>query len=407
MAKEVFDILPPKKLEKRVISSLPPKKIKPKIKYKKTLIFFLLVLIFAILFHLKFSKAEIKIWPETETVSFKARLTVDTNVEKPDFEKSIIPGRVFEAEKIVSGEFSSSGKTLKKAEGIIRLYNAYTTRSETWREGTRFVSEEGKLFKSKDKIFVPGAKIQNGKIVPSYVDVPVIAAEGGSEYNIGPSHFSIYVFRGTPRYTKFYGESFEPMSGGGETPQVTEEDLKKAEDLLIEKAKSESVAVLKGEIPAEFLFSDDTIETKILDTFSLAQPGMEIDKFTFQVRAKASTIAFSKEIVEEFVKKFILSQIEKDKLIYQKSLMLDYSPETFDLDEGKLSLSLDFSTKVYQDIDLSSLKKILIGKSLDEVKIFLMNQPNIIRSDVHFFPFWVRRVPNDIRKIEISYPLID
>ncbi|MFQ6049769.1 MAG: hypothetical protein ACE5J0_01885 [Candidatus Paceibacterales bacterium] len=411
MAKKIFDILPPEKLEKK--EKLPKKerfeyKISPpKIQLKKALIFIPLILIFAIAFSFKISKVEIKIWPETETVAFKTELTVDEKIENSDFKNGVIPGEIFEEKKTVSDEFSSSGKALKKAEGVIRLYNAYTTNFEVWLAGTRFVSTDGKLFKSKDKIRVPGAGIKNGKIDPSYVDVPVIAAQGGADYNIDPSHFSIVAYRGTPRYTKFYGESFEPMTGGGQALQATKEDLERAEDMLTEKAKIEVLAALESKIPAEFVFLKDASETEILEKSSLAQPGAEIKKFNFQVRVKSTTIAFKKEETENFAEQFILSQIPEGKLLYRESLKINYSPEIVNFELGRLSLSLDFSAKIYPEIDLQSLEKGLIGRSLAETKIFLENQPQIIRTEVRFWPFWVKSVPKDLEKIEIKYPLVD
>ena len=70
-------------------------------------------------------------------------------------------------------------------------------------------------------------------------------------------------------------------------------------------------------------------------------------------------------------------------------------------------LSLSLSSKIYPKIDLGALKEGLIGKSLSETKIFLENQPQIIRTEIRLFPFWLKSIPKDIKKIEINYPIID
>lgn len=418
MAQKIFDILPPEKFKKKkeVFEKEKPEiklpeirlpKI-PKIRLGKKLIFIpsiiLIVLILVILLSFKFSKAEIKIRPETEDLTFRTRFTAETKVANPDFKNNILPGKIFETERTFSNEFLSSGKTIKKAEGLIRLYNGFTTQSETWLAGTRFVSSEGKLFKSKDKISVPGAEIKNGKIVSSFVDVPVIAAEGGSDYNIGPSHFSIVAFKGTPRYYKFYGESFKPMEGGGEFPQIKKEDLERAENFLIEKAKSELREILKNEIPEDFVFLEDVLEIKILEKFSSAKEGMEIEKFNYQIKAKIATISFKRKEAEKLAEEFILSQISKGKSILKESLKIEYLPEIFDLESEKADISLNISVKIYPEIDLQSLKRALIGKSLVETKIFLENQPKIIKTEIRLFPFWLKNIP---REIEIRYPFVD
>jgi len=419
MTKKILDILPPKQptflkekklpiLRKKVVARpILERKEEKKGGWKIWWFLILLILIFGVAISFRMATAEIKIWPETETQDFKTKLTLDKKLENNYFENKIIPGTLFEVEKTFSEEFSASGKTLKKAEGIIRVYNAYSVQPEAWQEGTRFVSSDGKLFKSKNKISVPGAEIKNGKIVPSYVDVLVIAAEAGADYNIGPSHFSIVAFKGTARYTKFYGESSQNMTGGGEIPQVTKEDLEKAETILTEKAQSGIKELLKSKISGEFIFLDSAVETKILEKFSSAKEGIAVEKFNFQIKAKSTTISAKKEDVENFAKAFTLTLIPQGKLLWAESLKIDYSPESVDLESGKISLFLNLSAKIYPEINLQSFKEGLIGKSLTETKIFLENQPQIIKSEIKIFPPWVKNIPEDINKIKINYPIIE
>ncbi len=429
MTKKIFDIIPPEKVEKDKKPAV--KAFKEKISEKEaieerkeeaTIIaaggkiekkgfkigwiltpIFLALLIFVAT---QISKAEIEIWPKTELVSFETKLTIDSNADEIDFSYKIIPAQVFESQKVLYEEFQATGKTLKKAEGVIRLYNAFSTKTETWLQGTRFVSSEGKLFKSKAKIVVPGAELKDGKILPRYVDVDVIAAESGEEYNIEPSHFSIYVFRGTPRYTKFYGESLKSMTGGGDSAQVTEQDLESAEELLVQKAEIACEDDLKNKIPENSIFLGDILETEILEKFSLTKVGDEIEEFSFKVKAKSKTLLFEKKDIENYVKEIVLAQDSKGKSLYQESLKIDYTPQTIDFDSGKAVISLNVSVEVYTKISLDILKKELTGKSLVGTTIFLENQPEITKVKVEFWPFWVKNVPKDVEKINVHYSFI-
>ena len=270
------------------------------------------------------------------------------------------------------------------------------------------MSDEGKVFKSKDNIAVPGAEIKDGKMVPNYVDVPVIASEAGEEYNIGPSHFSILVFRGTPRYTKFYGESLEAMQGGGISPKVIQEDIDKAEESLEEKIKIRVEKSLKDKIGADFVFLQDVLEVNLIDSStSLTEVDEEANSFDFQVEAEASTITIKKDEIESFAEDFIKSKIPQDKSIYQNSLKIGYTPQVVDFETGKLILSLNISIKVYPKIELLDLKKSLVGKSENETEMFLENQKGLVDAQVEFWPFWVRSVPKDLDKIQIEYPIIN
>jgi hypothetical protein len=374
MTQKVIDIIPPKKFKekKKALEFVEKKKVEipkkefgfkeklPKFPVKKGIIFatFLILASIFILLSFKFSKAEIKIWPKTEDLKLNEKLIVDTKAGSIDSKNKIIPGKIFEFEETFSDDFPASGEVLKKAEGIIRLFNEYNTQDEVWKEGTRFVSSDGKLFKSKDKISVPGAKIKDGKIEASFVDVPVIADKGGEEYNIGPSDFSIVAFKGTPRYFKYYGKSFQPMKGGGKSYQVTKEDLEKAERTLIERGKEKAKEILKEKIPTDFSFSDDAIEIEVLEKNSSVKEGEEVEKFNFKVKVKIKTIAFSKNDILNFIKDYVLSQVPEKKGISLENLKFDYKTELANFDLGKINLSFNVSTKIYSTIDPLQLKKV-------------------------------------------------
>jgi len=430
MSKKIFDIIPPEKVEKdkkpavktfkekiseqEVVEEIKEKAktivVGEKIKKKGFKVGLAIVPIFLIsLIFLAFqtSKAEIEIWPKTELITFETKLTIDVNADEIDLSYKIIPAYVLESKKTLYEEFDSTGKILKKAEGAIRLYNEYSTKSETWLKGTRFVSSEGKLFKSKDRIIVPGAELKDGKLVPRYVDVNVIAAEAGENYNIEPTHFSIYVFRGTPRYTKFYGESLKSMTGGGDSFQVTEQDLELAEQALVKKTKSASENDLKSNILEGQIFLEDILETEVLEKFSLTKAGDEAEKFSFKVKTESKTLLFEKKDIENYVRRLVSLQYSSNKLLYKESLKIDYTPQTIDFDAGKVMLDLNISVEIYSDISLNMLKKELMGKSLAGIKVFLENQPEIKEVKVEFWPFWVRSVPKDIEKININYSFIN
>ncbi|NCO80188.1 hypothetical protein GW869_00185 [bacterium] len=421
MNKKVFDILPPghppkagppttfqeerpkPPLEKTIPSPLFAKK-------KWWIICTLLTLISAFLLcHFTLSRAEIEIWPVTELFTSETKVTCDKAIENVDVLNKVIPGELIKTEKLITEEFSSSGRALKekKAEGIIRVYNNYSTLAQTLVANTRFVSADGKLFRSIEKVTLPGGKYEGGKFVSSYLDTKVMADQAGPEYNIGPSTFSIPGFAGTDRYTKIYGKSFQDMQGGlrEEVPQVSQEDLDGAKKALLERALKESEASLKEKISSEFILLEGAIDSEILETFSLARPKDELEKFKFQVKAHSIALVFKREDLENFARDSILSQIEETKKISEKSLKLDYLAEVINLKAGKITISLKTEAKIYSDVGEPNLKKGLAGKSLAETKLFLESQPQIAKVEVKFWPMWIKNVPKDVEKIKIKLNL--
>ncbi|MDP1538634.1 MAG: hypothetical protein Q8M00_01240, partial [bacterium] len=220
MNKKVIDILSPQKpsstmlnegekeikTEKEFSSDHPAQARTPF--FKKGLIFSLVFLILLGVFcYFALSKAEIELWPETEISKLETKLTIDKEVKEPNILGKIIPAQVFQKEKTLVELFQSSGKILKeeKAEGTIRVYNTYSISPQVLIATTRFVSADGKLFRTPVMVTIPGGRYEGGKFIPGEIDIKIIADQPGSEYNIGLSVFAIPGFAGTDRYTKFYG----------------------------------------------------------------------------------------------------------------------------------------------------------------------------------------------------------
>ena len=427
--KRVIDIYPPKEKEAPVVfqnfqekkeEKPGPIKKAPKMERREgeggrgwLVIILLLILISAGGFcYFKLAKATINIWPKTEILTLTTKLTIDKGIAESNFINKIITGETFEKEKVITDTFPATGKTGKeqKAGGTIKVYNEYSASSQVLIANTRFVSTNGKVFRILNKITIPGFTYdEKRKVVPGTTDVKVLADQAGAEYNIEASTFSIPGFAGSEKYTKFYGKSSAPMAGGlsQKVSQVTKEDLDNAKITLSKKAKqdceSSFLETLNGEKSAAgYIFIDKAIQTDVIETFSLAAAGTEGNDFGYQVKAKSRTIIFKKQDLGNFVKQFVLSQMSEGKSLSEKETTIRPTLETANLDSGKLILSLDISAKVYSDPNVSNLKESLKGKTAAESQIFLQNFPEIDKSEVKFWPFWVGRIPEDLDKIQLN-----
>jgi len=416
MNKKIIDILSPKEAEKKGDKKFslqkphwPPKV--PKIKLpKKTLIFILLILAVAGVFsysHFALARAKIEIWPKTERLTFETELTVDEKTKGLDFLAKTVPGKISErvVEEIIQ-KFPSSDKVLteKRAEGIIRVYNAYSTSPQILVARTRFVSADGKLFRTPTKITIPGGHYEKGKLVPGFLDIKIMADQPGEEYNIGPTTFSIPGFAGTPRFVAFYGKSFKPMAGGEvrEVVLVSQEDLDRAKASLNEKATEICFTALKNETTPKFDFLKEAIETKILESSADVEVGTEIGEFNFQAKARCRALVFKIEDIRNFAIELIADKIVENKIVVPESLKINYFLERADLEKGKMVLSLALTADAYSAIDRISLQKGLIGKSLTEARALLENLPQVNRAYVRLWPFWLKGLPEDLDKINIE-----
>ena len=450
MPKKFFDIIPPgrdknpsrsqkiefdynEKEEKKksfVVSSL---KIQSKgqtfwqkrravVKTIVSLLFFLaLISILSSLFLLKtkFLKINIEIWPKTKISTYETDVVLTTNNNKIDFEKKSIPGKIFDDQKIASKEFPASGKILKskKAEGVIRVFNNYSTSIQPLLPHTRFVSDKGKLFRSVKREVIPGGYYVKGKFIAGFADIKVKAAAPGEDYNINPSTFSIPGFKGTPKYTYFYGKSFSSMTGGfkEEVSQVTEEDIKKAEAALSSKLKKESRDFLTKALPKDYVLLDEAIFQDITENSSSVKAGAEAKSFNLRLKVKSRGVGFKKLDMDRFVQEFIASNVSENEEFQKGSLEVNYSLKSSSLGKqdnmtdaskpektGNIILTVKIKAKVYHKINLIEFKKALSGKSLREAKTFLENLPYIAKVKIKSWLFFEKKIPDDINKIELK-----
>jgi len=101
-----------------------------------------------------------------------------------------------------------------KSTGEIMLFNEYSSETQNLIASTRFLSSDGKTFRSIEDMIVPGATFNGNEIIPSSINIEVVADHIGADYNIGPSSFTIPGFKGSDKYSGFYGKSNMPMNGG-------------------------------------------------------------------------------------------------------------------------------------------------------------------------------------------------
>jgi len=434
MTKKIFDILPPQiKEEREAVNEIDESKkeevfvnikkadssedndsdLQEKSSFKPSQILpivgVLALISLGVFGYFYLAKALIVIYPVTEPSSLETTMTVDRGVSSRS--ASVIPGEIYKSEKTISKEFSSSGTTLKesKAEGTIRVYNAYSTSPQSLVVNTRFISTEGKLFRTKVGVTIPGGHYEGQELIPGFVDAEVIADQSGEEFNIKSSTFSIPGFAGTPRYTYFYGKSFQAMTGGfkKEVAQVLQKDLDEAEESLKEQITAECLAELRGKIASEadLVLLDRAIQTKIIDVSFSANLKEAVEKFTATASAESTALVFKDQDEKDFVIDFLSSKIPDGKDLNRNSLNIERSIDKIDLVSGKIIFSLGIDSEFYSIIDFATLRQALGNKSLDEAKICLENNAEIDKSSVTLWPFWVKKVPQNEDKVKIELRL--
>ena len=412
---KIQDIAPPKKIEKKIeaeVQEEPKKRTKHRSVhlpgwFKKgvlPLLFLSVLLIGSI--HIFFARADVTLWPEVRQIKLLEPIVGEVGREKLDKEERIIPASIVTQEKRATRLFPASSSTIKenKASGIIRVFNAYTTTPQNLLIQTRFVSEDGKLFRTPVKITIPGKTQEQGKTVPGFVDIEVIAAEAGEDYNIEAGNFSLPGLSGSVLFTVIYGESMKPMTGGSErtVSVVSEDDIEMAKDSLIEELTRKAVEDLLSRVPEDMMATKDSISITITEADSLIEAGAELDQFNVSVSLTASLFMFPRADIDTLVDIFLANEPKDGERIFKDKTKISFQQIRLSKDEKIANLDLLIEATIYQYIDPTEIKIKLRGKSETEAETILASYSIFNQINLSLWPFWISSLPGNVDRLNIQ-----
>ncbi|PIZ00905.1 hypothetical protein COY61_01315 [bacterium (Candidatus Gribaldobacteria) CG_4_10_14_0_8_um_filter_33_9] len=421
--KKIFDILPPNKI-KELIKQPFSEKFSQKKDAKKNLsvnrqgnLFFKKLIIFGSIFCLAifftityfYSSLVVYLNPKMENLIFKTEAEVNISQLFLDLENKVIPGTLFEAEEAKQGKYISTGKDFieKRAQGMIRVYNSHNPPTPiSLVVNTRFLSaEKGKVFLATEKIYLPPAKKEKGKIAPSFKDVAALAQEGGEDYNINPSKFSVPGFTGTPFYYTVWAESFAPIEGGlkKEVKVISEQDLEKAKEQLKKEIEDLVRNSLKKQLPEDFVLAKGGDFIKDSQVFCLEKAGEQKPEFSCQGKIKMAGLGFKHFDLKNLALDFIQANILSSKKFDIQNLLLEYFSQELFNDEGKIKLNLKIEIPVYDEISEKIMASEIKGKTETEIKEYILGTyPQVEKIEFKFWPFWIKKAPESLEKIRVE-----
>lgn len=388
------EVLPRKPRERRPFKKIPFKLV-------------LAIVVVCVLVYLAFwilPKADINIVTKKASLDINEQIVATKNISGVSIGPKQVPAEVFSQKKNDVFSFPATGKknVERKASGSITIFNTFSSDNQPLVANTRLLAPDGKVFRLEKSIVVPGAKIVGGKIVSSSIQTTVIADKPGQQYNIGPTaNFTIPGFQGSEKYQSFYGKSDVSMSGGfiGEVKVPTEEDIKKAKESSEKSLKEYLDSFFAVQIPHDFKIIDGASQFKVLKE----EAGKEADdqgNFPLVIEAEASAIGFRESDVIA-----IFSDMAKGKLADGFTLNtyeISYANANADFVKGILNFSADFNGMFNPPIDINAFKRQIVGKNELDLKTFIFAQPDIEKATISFWPFWVKKAPNNINKVNIT-----
>ena len=373
--------------------------------------FFLLVM-GAIGGYLFIPKVKINIISKVKYKDINSEIIGKTDVHSINKKEEIIPAQRIEITPEIRKNYPATGeKTVsnQKAKGIITIYNKYSTQPQPLVATTRFVSEDGKLFRLVKGLTIPGTTVENGQIKPGSIEAQIVADEAGSDFNIQPTKFTIPGFKSTPsKYSQFYAQSEKAMSGGGDGKQkvhiITQEDIDKAKKQALTSLNSSLKQKIKEEAKENVILLDDAIDKKEA-TYKLSNSLNEIvDSFQLTISMKVTAIVVQESEFKNMVAQMLAQAGDGQISMKDDSIKIDFGKANVDFEKGTIDMRFQAKGKIKPNIDIAKIKKAILGKNESVVKTYLKSSyPDIDEIDMEYWPSFIQgRIPFQEKRVEIT-----
>ncbi len=364
------------------------------------------VLVAAAVLYFVLPKAEIVLVPKSEAQEQELLVNASKMATKVDLVQLKIPAQLIKLDEKESKEFSTTGQRQlnDKAKGIITIFNEYSSANQSLVEKTRFVSTSGKVFRLTKSTVVPGAKIEEGKIIASSVDAEVAADQPGEGFNTGLTDFKIPGFAGSPKYDAFFARSKTAMTGGasGQAKVVSQEDFDKAKLELWQSLQPKIEQELKAQAPTNLKILDQATKEEIVSVESNVVVGNQAEKFTLTVKGSGTLLLFDEKDVLSLAASKMKIDLSSDKYLDDKTKQIAYSEINADFVKGIIIFRAKISENLVWKIDVDGIKRLIAGKKEAQIRQIFSERSEIDKARILFWPFWVKTVPKNTDKIEIK-----
>lgn len=368
--------------------------------FKIIISFLIFAIAFAFLyvFLSKISSTVVNISPFSETVEIDSRLRAyaDPSITGLSFETMQLSAD--DSVKIAPTGISSGGQ---KSSGKITVYNNYSNVPQKLIATTRFEAKEGKIFRIKEAIVVPGMGM---------IEATVYADQAGELYNIESSDFTIPGLKGGPRFEKVFAKSKTAMIGGSSsnTMIVKKEDIESAKSSLREKTKIRLLSMLSNQKPEGYLLFDKAIKIEYAENSENPKVGQSSDRpMVFGVKAVATGYLFKKDSLSKALAdnnsgKFMVKSPKNDILLVDNVESLDFNLISANAQSKEVVINLKGKANFSWVVDTAKLLKDISSYKGKDYNSVFQNYPSIEKASVVMNPSWWKFAPKDPSKIKLN-----
>ncbi len=282
----------------------------------------------------------------------------------------------------------------KKASGIITIHNNHTTSRQRLIKNTRFETEDGRVYRVRESVMVPG-KTGN---TPGTLDVRVYADEAGDSYNVESGNLTLPGLRSlSDMYINIYAKIKTPISGGfiGERAIVSDQSKSIATKTLRGRIKENVMSEVISRIPEDTVYFSTGVHIDYEDIKESEVNG----KVEIKQSAKVRVFVFNKV---ELAKTFSVGVVGNPSSGYptiqdinKLSINIDVKDSDDEIDSQSVELIVNGHADFIWNFNQDYLIRDLAGKQREALRTVLAGYPTIAEAKAIIRPFWRGTFPNN------------
>ena len=373
-----------------------------------SVILFVVVVGGALLLSALLGKTVLTVYPQHREPNINSEFTA-----YPDKRQDALTYEVMTLDATSESQVKASGQVNVETQATGKIEIIKTTPgTERVIKNTRFRAPDGKIFRIKESVVIPGS-VNN---VPGTIQAEIFADQAGEEYNLPiGTRFNVPGFEESglgDLYNAIYAENKAAFTAGFRGPQfqIDETELGTARQALQVKLRDDLLARVEQEKPNGFL----TFPGAVAITYNQI-PAIEYgdDLVTIKEQAVLQIPIFKASDLGTYLAKEAVATYSGGtvRIDDPKALTFEYQAASTSAsviaNEPSLTFSLKGKPKLIWEYDAEKLKKDLAGLPKTSLSNAIAGNQSIESAKVSITPFWKRSFPDDSTKIVILEELKD
>ncbi len=334
--------------------------------------------------------------PQADLTLYLQPKNIQTDLELND---NSLPAQTFRY--VLSGHKSlsttGSGLVGDKAKGKVTIYNR-TSLPKTFLSGTILTAQKLKFTLTDSVTVASKSTSADYTEIPGKSEAGIVAQAIGDQYNL-PAQTEFQIASYSP--SSFIARNQQALTGGNsrQVQTVSKADLRSLYQELVSQLQTDFKTAIATQ-SADLVFTQP--DFKVLDKTYSHQLGDQADKLDLDLKLEFYGSSYHKQDILNLVKSKLKDRIPLG--FHQLDNSLDLVPAP-----SSTSSSLKFQAKIslLPDLDLSSLAKLLRGKSPDQVSRLLHSLiPEFSHASLNLTPAWLppklRFLPLNSRRLHLS-----